>query len=145
MSKGFTTIELLVVAALAGVVGAVAVSKFDQAKLESGRAEGYIGIAMIKSLQSGVYVRDKKYAPNLADLGFDLADGGAINDHQYRGAQYTFSISQPNGPNSYLCTASGNLDDDPFPDVLMLSMVDEPTRAEPQILYDDVKDVYRPE
>lgn len=60
-----------------------------------------------------------EYAASFMSLNFNLRDGELISPTEYRGENYTFQLSRPNGPESWYCMATGNIDGDAWLDVLV--------------------------
>ena len=112
---GFTLLELMVTAAIIGIIVALAVPNFRGIAYTARRAEGYTGLRTIFQLQTDFFTEAGRYSNSLAELAFDIENGimlpGATS---YQGAWYTYTLQTrplagvPQA--NYRATATGDID-----------------------------------
>jgi len=120
-TRGFTTIDLMIVIAILSVLTGLALPEFDKMLARSRRTEAVLGLEAVWAMQSGYFASEGHYAGTFDALGGIPVHGAArISPSTARTARYTFHLSQPWGPNSFYCVAAGQLDSDPWPDILTI-------------------------
>ena len=67
--KGFTLVELMIVVAIIGIVGAIAMPSYDSFMKKSGRSDAKVGLAKLADKQERFYLQNNTYATTLAALG----------------------------------------------------------------------------
>jgi prepilin-type N-terminal cleavage/methylation domain-containing protein len=107
--KGFTLIELMIVVVIIGILAALAIPRFMQATTKSKQSEA-------KQLLKQVYTMQRTYRQaqgTYGDAGAVAAAGGSfpvIGVEIMASAVYTYTMAA--AQNTFLCTATANLDDD---------------------------------
>jgi type IV pilus assembly protein PilE len=66
---GFTLIELLIVAAIIGILGAVAYPSYTDFVIRSNRTEGQRELVRLANLQEQLYVDSRAYTADMTKLG----------------------------------------------------------------------------
>ncbi len=61
------------------------------------------------------------YAGTFSELGFNIESGAHISPTEIQGYTYNYRIIQDQGPRSWYVIATGNIDGDPFPDIIAAS------------------------
>jgi type IV pilus assembly protein PilE len=77
--KGFTLIELMIVVAIIGVIGAIAVPSYNSYMLKSRRSDAKVGMAKVADRQERYYLQNNTYTTSLADLGLT----GDLTENSY--------------------------------------------------------------
>ena len=67
--KGFSLIELMIVIAIIGIIGAIALPSYDSYMLKSRRADAKVGLSKVADKQERYYLQNNIYAANTALLG----------------------------------------------------------------------------
>jgi hypothetical protein len=62
-----------------------------------------------------------KFSGTFDALGFRVEGGERISSTEIRGRRYTYRLVQDEGPRSWFCVATGEIDGDPFKDVIAAS------------------------
>lgn len=119
-ARGFTLLELINVVAIVGVLAAIAVPSFVGFRSRAKQAEGFAMLGSLAHLQEAHRAgNDGAYATQLSDLGAHLgSEVGLELDGSLQGRWYNVVLTQPDGPDSYRMTATANLDQDEFLDIL---------------------------
>ena len=69
-SKGFTLIEMLVVAAIISIFATIAIPSYQEFVLKSRRAEGISFLFQVMELQERYFTDNLSYATDLTELGY---------------------------------------------------------------------------
>lgn len=110
--KGFTLIELMIVVVNIGILAALAIPRFMQATTRSKQSEA-------KQLLKQVYTMQRTFRQGInpatyGDAGVTVAPGGglfpAIGVEIMATSIYSYAMAAT--VNTFLCTATSNLDDD---------------------------------
>jgi prepilin-type N-terminal cleavage/methylation domain-containing protein len=120
LQHGFTLIEMMVVVAVVGALAAVSVQSSAAYVSRARRAEAIITLSAIADAQAGFRADHDYYASTFDELGVSFDGTTRLNATQFEANDYTFSLSRPWGALSYYCSAVGNIDGDPWPDVVIV-------------------------
>ncbi len=108
--KGFTLIELMIVVVIIGILAALAIPRFMQATTKSKQSEAKQLLKQIYTMQRAYRQEQGTYAHGgevvTAGGRFDL-----IGVEIQAEAKYTYTMAAD--ANTFSCTATANLDDDP--------------------------------
>lgn len=118
--SGFTLLEVMVVVAVLGILATQAVYNANVQQKKARRTEVILGLDALRDAQR-VYHSDRgHYAATFDELTFDIDGSYRISPTLLRGRRYTYALSQPWGENSYYVVATGQIDNDAFPDTVIL-------------------------
>ena len=117
---GFTLLEIMAVLMVLGVLAVQAYYYSSTETKRARRSEVHPALGDIARAQSVYFEEHGRYAATFQDLGFRLDGSIQLDPTTVKARIYTYVISQPWGPKSYYVTATGNIDNDAFPDVFVL-------------------------
>lgn len=84
--NGFSLIELMIVVAIIGVIGAIAMPSYDSYMKKGRRADAKVGLSKVADKQERYYLQNNIYAANTTLLGLaDNGSGGWNTDEGYYG------------------------------------------------------------
>lgn len=120
-NSGFTVLDLMIVMAILGLLATVALDEFQHSLSRAKRTEAVVGLDALWIAEKEYYnSHDEHYAGSFADLGFQVEGGVRLSTTKMKGHRYTYYLSQPWGPTSFYCAAVGQIDQDPYPDVVTI-------------------------
>lgn len=118
--SGFTLMELVITTAVVGILATLAVSQYYRMKTKSQRSEAQTAMMSVFAAQHVYRANELTFASDFRSLGFPIVDAEPVTDTKVAGDTYVYDISQPAGFQSWRITASGNIDSDEWPDVLVM-------------------------
>ena len=102
--KGFTLIELMIVVAIIGIVGAIAMPSYNKYMLKSRRADdGLVHLSKIVDREERFYLQNNIYTSSFGAAGLNMTNGNTSDD-----GYYTFTITLTGTPvgQAYSVTAT---------------------------------------
>lgn len=118
---GFTLMDVMVVTLIIGILGSVGINRYEKYVARAKRPETVMSFRAIASAQREYLLTHGKYAGTFPEIGFNIEGGAAISPTEIQGYVYNYRLVQDQGPRSWYVVATGNIDGDPFPDIIAAS------------------------
>jgi type IV pilus assembly protein PilE len=118
---GFTLIDVMISLTVVAVLAGLAMQEFDRMLLRTRRTGAVLALHAVWTAQTAYHANEGHYAKTFDDLGGIPVSGVTrVSPATARSDRYTFHMSQPWGVQSFYCVAAGQLDPDPWPDILTI-------------------------
>ena len=118
---GYTVMDVMVVVVIMGVLASIGLNQYNKYIARSRRPETVIAFRAIASAQREYLLTHGTFAGTFSELGFNIERGARISPTEIQGFSYNYRILQDDGPRSWYVVATGNIDGDPFPDIVAAS------------------------
>jgi type IV pilus assembly protein PilE len=118
---GYTLVDLMIVLVIMGVLGSLGFNQYGKYVARARRPETIIAFRAIASAQRAYLLQHGKYAGTFNELGFNTERGVRVSSTEIQGHIYNYMLIQDQGPRSWYVVATGNIDGDPFPDIIAAS------------------------
>ena len=118
---GFTIMDMMVVIVIIGVLGSLGLNQYNKYIARARRPETVMAFRAIASAQREYLLTHGKYSGTFEELGFNVERGALVSPTEIQGLSYNYRIIQDDGPRSWYVVATGNIDGDPFPDIIAAS------------------------
>ena len=118
---GYTVADLMTVVVIIGILASVSINQYNKFIARSRRPETVMAFRSIASAQREYLLTHGTYAGTFSALGFNVERGAQISPTEIQGFSYNYRILQDDGPRSWYVVATGNIDGDPFPDIIAAS------------------------
>lgn len=119
--SGYTLIDVMIVTVIMSVLASMGVSRYQQYVARAKRPEAVVTFRALAAAQREHLLTRGKYAGTFDALGFRVEGGARISATEIQGQRYNFRLIQDDGPRSWYCVASGDIDGDPFKDMIAAS------------------------
>ena len=116
-----TLLDVMVATVVIAILATVAVNGYQKFVARSKRPETVMTFRALAAAQREYLLTRGTYSGPFDALGFRVEGGERISPTEIQGRQYNYRLVQDEGPRSWYCIASGNIDGDPFPDILAAS------------------------
>lgn len=118
---GFTLIDVMIVVLIMSVLATVSINRYQKFVARSKRPEAVMTFRALAAAQREYMLTRGKFSGTFDALGFRVEGGERISSTEIRGRRYTYRLVQDEGPRSWYCVATGEIDGDPFKDVIAAS------------------------
>jgi hypothetical protein len=132
-------LEVLAVVLIGCAIVVVAGQRGGARDISRGRDEAIGVLLSLRKAQSDLKATQGRFATGFADLRGALAEQGAqvTSSRRAKTDHYSYFLAEGLGPETWRVTAIGNLDADPWPDVVVVQGGDS-TVETPVVTSDDV-------
>jgi Tfp pilus assembly protein PilE len=113
--------DVMVVTLIIGVLGSLGLNQYNTYIARAKRPEAVMTFRAIAAAQREYLLTHGRYAGTFEALGFNTERGVSISPTEVQGKTYNYRILQDDGPRSWYVIATGDLDGDPFPDIIAAS------------------------
>lgn len=118
---GYTLVDMMIVVLIMSVLGSIGLNQYNKYIARARRPETVMAFRAIAASQREYLLTHGRYAGTFPELGFNMERGAKISPTEIQGYTYNYRILQDDGPRSWYVIATGNIDGDPFPDVIAAS------------------------
>ena len=118
---GYTLMDVMTVVLIMGVLASLGLNQYGKYVARAKRPETVMAFRSIASAQREYLLTHGRYAGTFSELGFKMESGAAISPTEIQGYTYNYRIVQDEGPRSWYVIATGDIDGDPFPDIIAAS------------------------
>ena len=118
---GYTLMDVMTVVLIMGVLASLGLNQYGKYVARAKRPETVMAFRSIASAQREYLLTHGRYAGTFSELEFKMESGAAISPTEIQGYTYNYRIIQDEGPRSWYVIATGNIDGDPFPDIIAAS------------------------
>ena len=118
---GYTLMDVMTVVLIMGVLASLGLNQYGKYVARAKRPETVMAFRSIASAQREYLLTHGRYAGTFSELGFKMESGAATSPTEIQGYTYNYRIIQDEGPRSWYVIATGNIDGDPFPDIIAAS------------------------
>ena len=115
---GFSLIELMLVVVIIGILASIALPTFSRYISSAKRPEAVMFLNEVADAQELYYSLNTQFASTFKALDVSIEGAVQSSDTVIEGPQYSYELSQPDGITTWYCTASGNIDGDPWVDII---------------------------
>ena len=115
---GYTLVDVMIVVLIMSVLATVAVNRYQLFVARSKRPEAVMTFRALAAQQREYLLTHGKYAGTFDALGFRVEGGERVSSTEVQGRRYNYRLVQDQGPRSWYCIATGDIDGDPFLDIL---------------------------
>lgn len=119
--SGYTLVDVMIVTVIIGVLASLGLNQYNYYVARSKRPESIMAFRAIAVQQREFLLSHGRYAGTFAELGFNIEGGALVSPTEIQGRQYNYRILQDDGPRSWYVVATGDIDGDPFPDIISAS------------------------
>lgn len=119
--SGYTLIDIMSVVLIIGVLGSLGLNQYNKYIARSRRPECVLTFRALATAQREYLLTHGKYSGTFSALGFNVEGGDLVSPTELQGRRYNYRLLQDDGPRSWYVVATGNIDGDPFPDIIAAS------------------------
>ena len=118
---GYTLLDVMTVTLIIGVLSSVGLNQYSKFVARSRRPECIIAFRSLAASQREYLLTHGTYSGTFSALGFNVEGGALVSPTELQGRKYNYRLIQDDGPRSWYVVATGNIDGDPFPDIIAAS------------------------
>ncbi len=118
---GYTILDVMVVTLIIGVLASIGLNRYNLVVARAKRPEAVLAFRALAAAQREHRLTKGRYADTFDKLRFTVEGGERISSTEIQGTRYNYRLIQDDGPLSWYCVASGDIDGDAFPDIIAAS------------------------
>ena len=118
-SRGFSLVDVMLAITIMGIMMSIGHNTYNGYIAHAKRPGAIIVLRAMADAQRSHKEAMGHYAANFDELHFALDTGIKVSPSEIRSQHYSFVLTQPDGGQSWYVLATGNLDGDPWLDVLV--------------------------
>jgi Tfp pilus assembly protein PilE len=118
---GYTLVDVMVTVLIISILGSVAVNRYQKFVARAKRPEAVMAFRALAAAQREYMLTRGKFSGTFDALGFRVEGGQRISSTEIQGRRYTYRLVQDDGPRSWYCVATGDIDGDVFRDIISAS------------------------
>jgi Tfp pilus assembly protein PilE len=113
--------DLMTVVLIIGVLASVGINRYQKFVARAKRPEAVMAFRALAAAQREHLLTRGTYSGTFDALGFNVEGGKHISPTEIQGRRYNYRLVQDQGPRSWYCIATGNIDGDDFLDIIAAS------------------------
>jgi Tfp pilus assembly protein PilE len=113
--------DMMVVIVIMGVLGSLGFNQYSKYVARARRPEAVMVFRALAVAQREHMLTRGTFSGTFDALGFRVEGGQRISETEIQGRRYNYRLIQDQGPRSWYCVATGNIDGDDFPDIIAAS------------------------
>lgn len=118
---GYTLMDMMVVVLILGVLASLGLNQYNKYVARARRPEAVMAFRALAAAQREYLLTQGQYSGTFDALGFRVEGGQRISPTEIQGRRYNYRLIQDEGPKSWYCVATGNIDGDEFIDIIAAS------------------------
>ena len=115
---GYTLLDVMIVVVIISVLAMTAINRYQIFVARSKRPAALMAFRALAAQQREYMLTHGKYAATFDELGFRVEGAARVSSTELQGRRYNYRMVQDQGPRSWYCIATGNIDGDPFLDII---------------------------
>lgn len=115
---GYTLMDVMVVTLIIGVLASLGVNQYNKFVARAKRPEAVMTFRAVALAQREYLLTWGTYSDTFDALRFNIEGGTRVSPTEIQGRRYNYRIVQDDGPRSWYVIATGNIDGDPFLDII---------------------------
>jgi Tfp pilus assembly protein PilE len=115
---GYTLMDMMTVILIIGVLASLGLNQYNKYIARARRPESIMTFRALAAAQREHLLTSGVFSGSFQELGFMVEGGALVSPTEIQGRTYNYRLMQDDGPRSWYCVATGDLDGDQFHDII---------------------------